>query len=77
MNAPAILPSEARYLARRAFIKFQYALDSLEQELKPLRPEMSLECQFEFDTLGRVARSFYRMANAEVFSAVKVKEATR
>jgi hypothetical protein len=75
-DEPLIFPEDDCSRARRAMIKFQSTLDWFEQELKPLRPEMSLECQFELDTLGRVARSFYRMANAEVFGKVR-KEVLR
>jgi len=46
-------------------------LNTLQHELKPLAPQMSMECQFELETLGRIARSFFRMANQEIFSQQK------
>jgi len=70
-NQPATLPPDNRYRARGAFIRFQHALDSLEHELKPLESEMSPECLFELQMAGRVARSFFTMANEEIFSQQK------
>lgn len=67
-DAPGTLPPDDRYRARCAFLRFQHALDSLEHEMKPMSGEMSPECQFELAMMGRVARSFFTMANAEVFA---------
>lgn len=58
-----------QYRARGAFLRFQHALDSLEHEMKPL--QMSELCKFEFETMGRVARSFFTLANEEIFSTQK------
>lgn len=57
------------FRAHRAFQNFQHALDSLEHEMKPL--QMSELCKFEFETMGRVARSFFTLANEEIFSTQK------
>lgn len=58
------------FLAHSAFLRFKKGLDNLEQKMKPLAPEMSIECQFELECLGKIARSFFMMANQEIFSAV-------
>jgi hypothetical protein len=63
-----------QYRARGAFLRFQHALDAMEQEMKPLRSELSLDCQVELGALGNVARNFFAMANREVFAAVKIEE---
>ena len=58
-----------QYKARIAFLRFQNALDALEQDMKPLRSQMTQECAFELQMIGVTARSFYTMANQELFSA--------
>lgn len=63
--------SPTQYRARCTFLSFQHKLDMLEQEMKPLIPLMSIECNFEFETMGKIARSFFRMANEELFSKTK------
>lgn len=60
-----------QYRARGAFLRFQSALASLEMELNSIRSEMSIECQFELETMSRIARSFFRMANEGIFSRQK------
>ena len=65
--------TESQDRARRAFLHFQAELLTFEEAMQPLRPEMSIECAFELDMMGRIARSFFRMANQEVFSRVAEK----
>lgn len=65
-----VMTSE-RFRAQSAFYRFKNALDSLEHEMKPLVPLMSLECNFEFETMAKIARSFFKMANQELFSKTK------
>jgi hypothetical protein len=64
----------AQFRSQGVFLRLQNALYSLEQEMKPLRSEMSMECQFELECLGKIARSFFKMANQELFSKKQVKE---
>ena len=65
-----------QYRARKAFLKFQSTLEWFELEMEPLVPQMSVECQFELGTMGRIARSFFRMANMEIFSQASVEQVT-
>ena len=62
---------------RRAFLRFQDELMKFEEAMKPLEPEMSPECAFELKMSGTVCRSFFRMANLELFGTRKVKEVSR
>jgi len=68
MTQPAILPEDATSRARRAFLRFQHALDSLEQELKPL--EIDPDLKLLLGRMSATCRTFFTRANDELFSAV-------
>jgi len=59
--------TDTQFRSRTAFLRFQHSLESLEHELKPLESKMSEACAFELKMVGVTARSFFRMANEELF----------
>ena len=59
-----------QYRARGAFLRFQHALDSLEQELKPM--EMDQDLSLLLGRMSATCRTFYIRANEELFSRQKV-----
>lgn len=73
-DEPDTLPEDDSFRARRAFIKFQRTLEWFESEMKPLEPQMSIECHFELECMGKLARSFFRMANMEIFGKAGIEE---
>ena len=73
INQPAILPENAESRKRRAFLRFQAELMMFEEAMKSLQPNMSIDCRYELQEMGRICRSFFTMANQELFSQVAEK----
>ncbi len=61
----------AQFRAYCALSRFNYALDSLEQEFKPLRSEMTLEAENDLEFMSLACRRFFARANGELFGKAK------
>ena len=67
-EVPNTMLTTDQFRARQAFFRFQRALDTLENEMKPLVQQMPIELLIELETLGKSARRFFTLANQELFA---------